>query len=420
MTSTNEINQSFIEFAEAVMGREMARPSHERIVTSFQDARIAGLQAIVDYIFSMGGKYPNPVSADITEFFLAGEPFNTGYQITEQIIGPSLVSKVKPNKTEEMTRLITGFEQASYGIVTPEFKKSLDSLLERSISKASMLLNGTYLKSENPDNEFQGQNVIVTGSNTGIGRAVALEFARRGAKVVLHYSAPGFARGALSAQEMVLESSGEAKIFQGDFRKTEEIFSFADQSAEYLGKVDVIVNNAGITLNKAFDKTTPEDFDSLFSVNVKGAYFLTQKMLPYLNKKARIINLSSNHGVRGMAGYSVYASTKAAIAGLTRVLAMELSPITVNSISPGWVAGVNHFKLSPEVDFNDEGKKQVPNGRIARPDEFAKNVVWLASKGSMNVTGQDIASDGGLSIGMYCGNSCTMVSDKEWGKQYLK
>ena len=137
--------------------------------------------------------------------------------------------------------------------------------------------------------------------------------------------------------------------------------------------------------------------------------------------KGTIINLSSVHGFNGMAGHSVYAMTKAGIIGLTRQLAIELSPkIRVNAIAPGWTATANHFRLMPELDFAEIGQTETIAGFISNPRNMAKQIVELASDNFNYLNGQTIPLDGGHTSGMYHGRGCTEVGEKPWGKGLIK
>ena len=125
---------------------------------------------------------------------------------------------------------------------------------------------------------MEGKRVLVTGSGTGIGRGVALEFAREGAAVVLHYAHSE--AGAASAVDEIRSAGGTAEVFQADLADIEQVQGLASQAIEFLGGLDVLVNNAGITMNKPFLEVTPEQFDTLYNVNIRGMYFLTQAAVP--------------------------------------------------------------------------------------------------------------------------------------------
>ena len=176
-----------------------------------------------------------------------------------------------------------------------------------------------------PTRKMEGKRVLVTGSGTGIGRGVALEFAREGAAVVLHYAHS--ADGAASAVHEIRGAGGRAEAFQADLADIDEVRGLADKAIDFLGGLDVLVNNAGITMNKPFLDVTPEQFDTLYNVNIRGMYFLTQAAVPTMIEQGggAVINLTSVHAFAGMTEHTIYAGTKAAIVGFTRVLALELA-----------------------------------------------------------------------------------------------
>ena len=205
---------------------------------------------------------------------------------------------------------------------------------------------------------FEGKKALVTGSETGIGRGIALEFARRGARVALHYPYERFSRGALSAVDLITESGGEAKAFEGDFRDSTKTRSFWDNAIDYLEGIDVLVNNAGVTIKKPLGEITTGQIDELYGINVKSMHHLIQMSAPYMieQKRGNIVNLASSCGFLGLAGHSVYGGTKGAIISLTRHVAMELAPhnIRINAIAPDGVAMQNAFKYIP--GHNTRGK----------------------------------------------------------------
>jgi NAD(P)-dependent dehydrogenase (short-subunit alcohol dehydrogenase family) len=243
--------------------------------------------------------------------------------------------------------------------------------------------------------------VLVTGSGTGIGREIALEFAREGAVVALHYSHS--ADGAESAVGEILAMGGKAKAFKADLQDVEQAKKLAIDAIDFLNGIDVVVNNAGISMTLEFEKVKPEQFDTLYNVNVKSPFFIIQTVLPTMIKRGRgvVINLTSVHGIRACAGHSVYAGTKGAIIAYTRELAIELAPrkIRVNAIAPGSVPVENHFKLGGSEDLTEAGKA-IPCGFVGRPLDIAKVAVFLASDDARYIVGQTIVVDGGTTSWM--------------------
>lgn len=399
-----------------------SHPAHQRHVSRFSDSRIAGLQVIIDYVLSNKLEISNPNTIDVTEFFLLGESFRIGYGLTEGVVGYALENRLtlNPKIKENLPSLFGQYKEVLEGKGNPLEENTLRYLRDKNSSNALSLLKGTYLMPKPNTFLFPGKKVIVTGSDTGIGREIALEFARREAKVALHY--PLSERGAKSAEQLIGEAGKEARAFKGDFRNWDEIKLFAEKALDYLGGCDILVNNAGITLSKAFEETTPEQFDTLMNVNLKAMYFITQRVVPHMKKRGKgaVVNMASTHGISGKAGHSVYAATKGAVISLTRELAIELSPyIRVNAIAPGWVATTNHFKLLPKIDFHYDGKNSSPLGFIATPKDIANSVVHLSSDNSRFMTGQTITIDGGITSGTYMSRECAEMPSEPRGSGYV-
>jgi NAD(P)-dependent dehydrogenase (short-subunit alcohol dehydrogenase family) len=254
------------------------------------------------------------------------------------------------------------------------------------------------------EQKMQGKRVLVTGSGTGIGREVALEFARQGADVVLHYAHSD--TGARSAVDEIVASGGKAIAFKADFDKVPEVVALGEQAMEFLGGMDCLINNAGITFNMPFEKTTPEQFDWMFHVNIRAQYFLTQKVIGQMVERGNgaICNMTSIHGLQGAVEHSVYAATKAAIMAYTRVLAVEYAykGIRVNAICPGGVTVDNHYKFIEGLteESNQESAKAVPSQRWGTPLDVAKLAVFLCSDDADYIVGQTVVIDGGATAMM--------------------
>jgi len=247
----------------------------------------------------------------------------------------------------------------------------------------------------------KNKKVLVTGSGTGLGREIALEFARRGAAVAVHYSHSS--AGAESAVREILAFGGRAKAFQADFCDVRQVQKLTHEALEYLEGIDVLVNNAGITMTLEFEDVTPEQFDTLYNVNVRAQFFALQTALPTMLEQGSgaVINLTSVHGIRACKGHSVYAGTKGAIIAHTRELAIELAPrgIRVNAVAPGAVPVENHFKAAGSSDTSETGKL-IPCGFAGEPLDIANIVVFLASDQARYIVGQTIVVDGGTTSWM--------------------
>jgi NAD(P)-dependent dehydrogenase (short-subunit alcohol dehydrogenase family) len=271
---------------------------------------------------------------------------------------------------------------------------------------------------------MKNRKVLVTGSGTGIGREVALEFARKGADVAFHYSRSP--EGALSAVEEIRGLGVRARAFQADFSSLDEVFRLAEEAKDFLGGVDILVNNAGITLNRGFFQSDPVKFQKLYDVNVRAGFFLTQKLAEGMIESGggAVCNITSIHGLQGAAEHAIYAGTKGAIIAQTRAMAVELAHkgIRVNAIAPGWIAVENHLEAIPGFDF-EEAKKEaaakVPAGRYGLPIDVARLAVFLCSESASFIIGQTIVLDGGTTALMSLMADFRADSGMNFGAKYL-
>ncbi len=273
----------------------------------------------------------------------------------------------------------------------------------------------------NGKRKMEGKRVLVTGSGTGIGTGVALEFARDGAAVALHYSRSG--EGAHAAVEEIRKAGGKAEAFQADFRNVEQAAELPKKAAEFLGGLDVLVNNAGITMNRPFDQVTAEQYDTLYNVNVRSPFFVTQAAIKPMIEQGHgaIINMTSNHAFTGMIEHSVYAGTKAAIVAFTRSLSIELAPkgIRVNAIAPGWILVKNHLEIMGD-DFDEKvAGLGLPAGFIGKPHDIGRLAVFLASDEARYIIGQTYICDGGATALMTGSGDFRQPLEETFGKGYV-
>jgi len=272
-------------------------------------------------------------------------------------------------------------------------------------------------------NDMKNKRVLVTGAGTGIGRGIALAFATEGAAVALHYSRSS--KGADDAVAEIVAGGGKAAAFKADFEKIEPIQAMAREAVAFLGGLDVLVNNAGITMNMPFEKVTSEQFDILYDVNVRAPFFLTQALLPELEKsRGAVINISSIHAYEGYTEHSIYAGTRGAIISFTRQLAIELAPrgVRVVGIAPGAVPVENHFKAMPGVDPRQmikECGKGIPCGFAGTPEDIANVAVFLASPAARYIVGQTLVVDGGTTSWMPFGDGFKQPMNASFGKGYV-
>ncbi len=268
---------------------------------------------------------------------------------------------------------------------------------------------------------MQGKRVLVTGSGTGIGREVALEFCRQGADVVLHYS-----RSREGAETAVQQArrDGAAKVtaLHGDFRQPDAPARLAQEAIDFLGGIDVLVNNAGITMNRPFDLVTPEQFDTVFNVNIRAMYFVTQTAVKAMLRQGggAIVNTTSIHAYEGYPEHTVYGATKGAIVSFTRILAIELAPkgIRVNAIAPGAVEVPAHHEIFPDYDAAAVGRA-IPAGFVGQPLDIAKVAVFLASDDARYIVGQTLIVDGGTTSWMPFGDGFRQPMGGQFGKHYV-
>jgi glucose 1-dehydrogenase/3-oxoacyl-[acyl-carrier protein] reductase len=264
------------------------------------------------------------------------------------------------------------------------------------------------------------KRVLVTGAGTGIGRGVALLFARAGADVALHYSHSR--EGAETAAEEARGCEVRAEAMQADFSKLNDVTALAERALAFLDGVDVLVNNAGITMNMPFQDVTQEQYETLFAVNVRAMFFLTQALVPAMREAGGgcVINISSVHAFAGLREHSVYAATKGAINSLTRQLAIELAPfrIRVNAIAAGPIEVENHAKCIP--GYSAEGSaRRIPAGFKGEPKDIGELAIFLASEGARYLIGQTIVVDGGFIGYMPVGKDFTSPFNWTFGEGYV-
>ena len=226
------------------------------------------------------------------------------------------------------------------------------------------------------------QVVFVTGGSRGIGKAIALKYAENGYNVVINYVSENTNIDEL--KDEFDKYSIESLIVKADVSKAEEVENAVKQAIEKFGKIDVLVNNAGITRDTLLMRMKEEDFDKVIEINLKGTFLVTKAVTPYMMKRrnGRIVNLSSVVGVTGNAGQSNYSASKAGIIGFTKSLAKEVASrnIRVNAVAPGFIDTDMTSVLSEEVKKNIN--LQIPIKRMGNPREIANVVYFLGCEDS--------------------------------------
>lgn len=246
--------------------------------------------------------------------------------------------------------------------------------------------------------KLENKIAVVTGGNSGIGRAIAEEFASQGAQVVV------FGRNQTTLDETVA-ALGEGHVgIQGDVANLADIDRLFADVKEKFGRVDVLVANAGVAPAAPLEAADEALFDNLFNINVKGLYFTVQKALPLLGEGSSVIFTSSAVTQSAMLGMSLYGATKAAVTYFAKSLGAELLPkgIRVNALSPGAIETPIFGKMGlSEEELNEMAagiQSQIPIGRFGQANEMAKAALFLASDDSSYVVGSDLLADGGFSL----------------------
>ncbi|MBI3922850.1 MAG: 3-oxoacyl-[acyl-carrier-protein] reductase [Armatimonadetes bacterium] len=245
--------------------------------------------------------------------------------------------------------------------------------------------------------QLAGNTALITGGGRGIGRCIALQLAQADAKVVV----TGRTESTLAGTVAEIEALGkEAYAVAGSVADPADAQRMVEASLERFGRIDLLVNNAGVTRDSLLLRLTQENWQEVLDINLTGTFNMTKSVArPMVKQKGgRIINITSIIGVVGNAGQSNYAASKAGIIGFTKSIAKELASrnITVNAIAPGYIETDMTAELSDEL--KEVMTKQIPVQRIGQPEDVAGVVLFLASPGAGYITGQVICVDGGMTM----------------------
>lgn len=244
--------------------------------------------------------------------------------------------------------------------------------------------------------DLQGRVAIVTGGSRGIGRAIAVHLAGRGATVVMNYIADE--EQASSALAEMRKNAPKSRAVAADVCSTPQMTELVNGVLKDFSRIDILVNNAGIARDGFFHKLSEQHWNEVIETNLNGVARATRLVIPHMRKAkwGRIVNISSIIGFTGNLGQANYAAAKAAVSGLTKSLALENAAlgITVNAIAPGYIQ-TSMVDAIP-ADLREKTRTQIPIGRFGKPEEIAQMVGYLASPAGEYITGQTIHINGGL------------------------
>lgn len=249
---------------------------------------------------------------------------------------------------------------------------------------------------------FKGKTAIVTGAGQGIGKAIVQAFSHHEANVVV-------AEKDEEAGKEVVEwlkgkgAAAESLLFvKCDVAKEEEVRGMVQQAIDHFGRIDYLINNAGLSKFKPFDELTVADWDEVLNVNLRGAFLCAKIAAPHLKAthKGAIVNIASTRAMQSEKDSEAYAASKGGMLSLTHALAVSLGPhVRVNAISPGWIE-VRHWKKQgdrQQVEHSTEEKEQHPVGRVGEPEDIGRAAVFLCSGEAGFITGHNLVVDGGMS-----------------------
>jgi 3-oxoacyl-[acyl-carrier protein] reductase len=246
--------------------------------------------------------------------------------------------------------------------------------------------------------DFQGKVVLVTGSSRGMGATMLESFARAGAIGLVHFFDDPSGQNRRDADALaakVRDAGGAAHVLEADVRKFDAVERLMKDAVAAAGRLDILVNNAGILRDRTIRKMTLDEWHAVLETNLDGVFYCSKLAAELLPDGGRIVNVASIAGLHPFHGQANYAAAKAGVIALTKVLAKELArrKITVNAVAPGVIQTPMLGEIKPEVMA--EYEKQIPLGRVGRPEDVANAVLFLASEESGYITGQILPITGG-------------------------
>lgn len=243
---------------------------------------------------------------------------------------------------------------------------------------------------------FEGKSAIVTGASRGIGREIALQLAKEGARVAVNYS--GSKDKADEVVELITAAGGEAFAIQADISNVDSVKNMVDQTLEAFGSIDMLVNNAGITKDNLLMRMKEDEWDDVINTNLKGVFLCTKGVTRQMMRQraGKIVNVASIVGVSGNPGQANYVAAKAGVIGFTKTAAKELAArhINVNAVAPGFITTDMTDALSEDV--KNQMLSAIPLGKLGTPENVARTVLFLLSEDAAYITGQTIHVDGGM------------------------
>ena len=247
---------------------------------------------------------------------------------------------------------------------------------------------------------LEGQIAVVTGGSRGIGRAICTELARRGATIVVNYLNESQMDNANTTLAAIQAAGSNGILVSGDVSTEDGSSNLIKAAVDAYGKIDILINNAGITRDNLIMMMKPDDFDAVISVNLRSTWLCSRAAVRSMMRKryGRIVNIASVSGILGQAGQTNYSASKAGIIGFTKALAREVASrnVTVNAVAPGFVL-TDLTKDLPE-ELTKQLNQLIPLGRWGTVEDIARAAAFLVSEDAAYITGQVLAVDGGMAM----------------------